>query len=164
MPGRSVSAAHVGWLSPIAQWNCCHLLCGPPGTGLEPWDLLKKRKTHLWRNSNIDSLCPVYWTILLIMILLWLVDEWLYKVDEYHMFRSCCMGPAHLTCSYKVAMKRMGIEVFADRFGCCHKGLTDYLTPKQTLGVGYPVMRPSGGRLDKQLKNLKSCRNTKQTQ
>lgn len=49
----------------------------------------------------------------------------------------------HLTCSYKVAVERMGVEIIVDRFGCSYKGLTDYLTPKQTLGAGHPVVRPS---------------------
>lgn len=52
----------------------------------------------------------------------------------------------HLTCLYKVAVERMGIEIIADRFGSSNKGLTDYLTPKQTLTAGHPVVPSSGGK------------------
>ncbi len=57
----------------------------------------------------------------------------------------------HLTCSYKVAVERMGIEIITDRFGSSYEGLADYLTPKQTLTAGHPVVRPSG---EKQRSNL----------
>lgn len=59
-----------------------------------------------------------------------------------------------VTCSYKVAVERMGIEIIADRFGSSYKGLTDYLTPKQTLSAGHPVVCPSG---EKQRNNLNTC-------
>lgn len=49
-----------------------------------------------------------------------------------------------LTCSYKVAVERMGIMTIADRFGCSHKGLTHNLTPKQALCAGHPVVSSSG--------------------
>lgn len=71
------------------------------------------------------------------------------------------MGPApfktvlHLTCSYKVAVERVGIEVIADRFGSSYEGLTDYLTPKQTLTARHPVVCPSAGeKKEKHLKHM----------
>lgn len=50
----------------------------------------------------------------------------------------------HFTCSYKVAVKRMCVKMIADRFSSSYKSLTNYLTPKQSLSAGHPVVRPSG--------------------
>lgn len=60
----------------------------------------------------------------------------------------------HLTCSYKVAVERMGKKMIVDRFGSSYKGLTDYLTPKQALTAGHPVVSPSTGKIEKQLKYM----------
>lgn len=49
----------------------------------------------------------------------------------------------HLTRSYKVAVKRMGEKIIADRFSSSYKRLTNYLTPKQSLSAGHPVVSPS---------------------
>lgn len=50
----------------------------------------------------------------------------------------------HLTRSYKVAVKRMGEKIIVDRFSSSYKRLTNYLTPKQSLSAGHPVVSPSG--------------------
>lgn len=38
----------------------------------------------------------------------------------------------------------MGIKMIADRLSSSYKGLTNYLTPKQSLSTGHPVVSPSG--------------------
>lgn len=60
----------------------------------------------------------------------------------------------HLTCSYEVAVERVGVEVIADRFGSSYEGLTNYLTPKQTLTARHPVVCPSGGGEEKHLNHM----------
>lgn len=55
------------------------------------------------------------------------------------------LSDRRLTRSYKVAVKRMGIKIIADRFSSSYKGLTNYLTPKQSLSAGHPVVSPPGG-------------------
>lgn len=60
----------------------------------------------------------------------------------------------HFTCSYKVAVERMGMKSVADRFGSSYKGLSDYLTPKQALSPGHPVVSPSMEEIEKQLKYM----------
>lgn len=61
----------------------------------------------------------------------------------------------YFTCSYKVAVERMGIKSVADRFGSSYKGLSDYLTPKQALSPGHPVVSPSmEKKIEKQLKYM----------
>lgn len=55
------------------------------------------------------------------------------------------MSSARLTSSDKVAVQGVGVQAVADRLGSSHQGLTNYLTSKQTLSAGHPVVRPPAG-------------------
>lgn len=64
----------------------------------------------------------------------------------------------HLTCSYKVAVDRMGIKTIIHRFGSSYKGLTNYLSAKQALAAGHPVVSPSEEKAQNQLKYIQQYR------
>lgn len=59
---------------------------------------------------------------------------------------------AHLTCSDKVAVQGVGVQAVAHRLGRSHQGLANYLTSKQTLSAGHPVVGPPVGTEDTLLK------------
>lgn len=105
---------------------------------VEHWNLrVPWKKTQNTVHGSFCGLFPALFT--------WLrCDYDLILCEQCLLFSSFCREVLHLTCSYKVAVKRVGVEIITDRFGSGHKGLTNYLAPKQPLSSRHPVMCPSG--------------------